>query len=438
MGELVISEKYEKLFQIPFAKLVMDGKSNEISNVLAEELSKIDIIIITGGRNSGKSFDIALADAYWAEEHNYRTLFTRYTLTSAEDTIIPDFMEKVDILGYRNNFKIRKDRITSRVNKSKVVFKGIKTSGGNQTANLKSLKDFNVFILDEAEEMDSYDDWRKIYLSMRANDVQNLSIIAMNPSNKEFWVFKKFFELRGVQPGFNGQVGNVLYIHTTYLDLEPEYVPRNVRVEFERMKIEEPDDYANVVMGEWLDDVKGSVFKKDQVNYFNLSEFNYDNVIMKIAFIDVADEGTDSLSMPIGLISGDFIYIVDWYFSKDNTDITIPGCAEYTRLYGLDYLAIETNGVGAVFSKELHKQVISSTTVMFINQTGNKHMRIIANAGGIKRRMVFRKDIPFGSSYEIAMREFFKYNKDRSLNDHDDAADSLTGMNLLFNDLLGI
>ena len=199
MSELLIPDKYEVLFKIPEAKLVLSGKSNAISNIEAEKLSKIDIVIVTGGRNSGKSYTVSLADAYWTEHYNYRTLFTRYTLVSAEDTIIADFMEKIDLLGFRKFFRMRKDRVSHKVKNAKVVFKGIKTSAGNQTANLKSLKNFNIFLLDEGEEMDSYADWHKIYLSMRCQDVQNMSIISMNPTDKEFWVYKEFFEKRGVE-----------------------------------------------------------------------------------------------------------------------------------------------------------------------------------------------------------------------------------------------
>ena len=437
MEALEISEKYEKLFQLPLAKKVVDGKSEEIPKELAEELFKIDTIIVTGGRNSGKSFVIALAAAYWAREFNYRVLFTRYTMRTSDDTTIPDFMEKVNMLGYGNIFRIRKDRISSKVSRAKIVFKGIKTSAGNQTASLKSLKDFNCFILDEAEEMPNHEDWQKIYLSMRATDVQNLSILSMNPSDKEFWIYKKFFEERGVEEGFNGQVGNVLYIHTTYEDLNEKFVPRNVRVEFERLRVDDPDAYNHIVLGKWDDNTEGAIFKRHEVNWFKMADLNTENVEMKIGFIDVADEGTDSLSMPIGYLVGDIIYIVDWYFATDNTDITIPTSCTFSDYHKLNYLGVETNGVGAVFAKEVLKNIRSNTQMMFINQKSGKHTRIIANAGGVKRKFAFREDVIFGSDYDRALREMFRYNKDKSLNDHDDALDSITGLKLLFEDLTG-
>ena len=443
MSELLIPEKYEPLFKIPEAKLVLDDKSNAISNVEAEKLAKIDIIIVTGGRNSGKSYTVSLADAYWTEHYNYRTLFTRYTLISAEDTIIADFMEKLDILGFRKFFRVRKDRVSHRVKKAKVVFKGIKTSAGNQTANLKSLKDFNVFLLDEGEEMDSFTDWQKIYLSMRANDVQNLSIISMNPSDKEFWVYKKFFEERGVEEGFNGIVGNILYIHTTYLDLDPSLIASNVLAEANRLKIEDPEEYGYIFLGKWRENVKGAVFKRHEMNYFSMMELmeNDPVPIMKIGFVDVADEGIDYLSFPIGYLIGQLCYVVDWYFTKDdNTDISIPMTAEYCQIHKLDYVAVETNGMGSIFSKELNKLLPYNTDIIEVKQSSKsgKHTRILDGAGSVKMRMVFRNDVAIGGMYHLAMTQLFKYNRDKSLNKNDDAPDSISGLQLLSDDLRNI
>jgi len=40
--------------------------------------------------------------------------------------------------------------------------------------------------------------------------------------------------------------------------------------------------------------------------------------------------------------------------------------------------------------------------------------------------------------YEQATRQFFRYNKDKTLNDWDDAPDSVTGAKMLNDDLEGI
>ena len=56
-------------------------------------------ILITGGRGSGKSFGIGslLVDLTYSK-NKHRILFTRYTMTSAELSIIPEFNEKIELM----------------------------------------------------------------------------------------------------------------------------------------------------------------------------------------------------------------------------------------------------------------------------------------------------------------------------------------------------
>jgi len=433
--KISISEKYQPLFDFPKAKAVIEGKSSELDLDYARKLIKVDTIVVTGGRNSGKSFVVSLAAANWVAEYMHRILFTRYTLVSAEDTIIPDFMEKVDLLGYSPYFKVRKDRITSKNNKGKVVFKGIKTSSGNQSANLKSLKDFSCFLTDEAEEIPDLNTWKKIYLSIRVKDVQNVSILSLNPSDKEHWIYKEFYENRGIKGGYNGIVGNVMYIHTTYLDLDRDVIADNVWNEFKRMEEKEPEEYKTVVLGEWRDNIKGSLFFKKDFATFTLEDINYNNIKKKIGFIDVADTGTDFLSFPIGYEIGHFFYVVDWYFTDESSQVTIDGCAEMIMHHNLDYTAIETNGMGSIFCSEVANRVPDHNQIIQVNQSSNKHTRILTNSAGVRLKMILRTDVEFGSMYDMATRQMFKYNKDKTINDWDDAADSITGLKLLGEDL---
>ena len=65
---------------------------------------------------------------------NVRVLFTRYTMTSAHLSIIPEFLEKIGLLGYDNTFSVNKAEVINLGNKSDILFRGIKTSAGNQNA----------------------------------------------------------------------------------------------------------------------------------------------------------------------------------------------------------------------------------------------------------------------------------------------------------------
>ena len=98
------------------------------------------IILLTGGRGSAKSFNATTFIERLTFEKGHKVLFSRYTLTSAELSIIPEFIEKIELDGTQRFFKITKKDIKNLRSGSEILFRGIKTSSGNQTANLKSIR----------------------------------------------------------------------------------------------------------------------------------------------------------------------------------------------------------------------------------------------------------------------------------------------------------
>jgi phage terminase large subunit len=189
-------------------------------------------------------------------------------MTSAKLSIIPEFIEKLEIFDWTKHYTINKDEIVNNLNGSSVIFRGLKTSAGNQTANLKSLQGVNNWVLDEAEELMSEDDFDTIDLSIRDKNKQNRIILIMNPTTKEHWIYKKFFEQRGVEGGFNGIIGDTCYIHTTFLDnkenLSDSYIKR-----LEEIKKINPKKYKHKIMGGWLDKQEGVVFENWEFGEFN-------------------------------------------------------------------------------------------------------------------------------------------------------------------------
>lgn len=231
------------------------------------------IILITGGRASGKSFNISTFIERLTFEMTpvqkivHQILYTRYTMVSAGISIIPEMLEKVELDGTQKYFKSTKTDIINKMTKSRIMFRGIKTSSGNQTAKLKSIQGITTFVCDEAEEWTSEEEFEKIMLSIRKKGIQNRIIIIMNPCDSNHWVYKRFIEnthklveIDGVQVQVSTHP-NVLHIHTTYLDnmanLSPEFMK-----EVNEMKESDPEKYAHVVIGRWVDVAEGAIYKK--------------------------------------------------------------------------------------------------------------------------------------------------------------------------------
>ena len=223
--------------------------------------------IVTGGRGSGKSFAINTFLLLLTYEAGHTILFTRYTLRSAGISIIPEFIEKIDLLKKTDDFIVTKDEVINKVTKSKILFRGIKTSSGDQTANLKSLQGITTWVFDEAEEMTDEDMFDKIDLSVRQKGLENRVILILNPTTKENFIYQRWFEARGVEAGSNITKDDTTYIHTTYLDnidnLSKSYVDQ-----IERMKERRPSRYKHTILGAWLDKAEGVIFTNWKIGKF--------------------------------------------------------------------------------------------------------------------------------------------------------------------------
>lgn len=192
-------------------------------------------------------------------------------MTSAKTSIIPQFEEVMEVMGYdERTFKVDANEITNKQTGSQIIFRGIKTSSGIQTANLKSLTGVTTWVLDEAEELVDEDTFMKIDYSVRVKKVKNRVIMVMNPSTKEHWIYQRFFSF--------GQIKNTNYIHTTYLDNE-DNLSEDVLEDYNRLKLINPSKYKHVVLGGWLDKAEGVIFenwKEGEYQNFQLNGYGLD------------------------------------------------------------------------------------------------------------------------------------------------------------------
>lgn len=92
----------------------------EIYHPLYEDKEKF-IILITGGRGSGKSFNASTFierltfEMTPAEKIVHQILYTRYTMVSAGMSIIPEMMEKIDLDGTTKYFTLPNPKDADRL-----------------------------------------------------------------------------------------------------------------------------------------------------------------------------------------------------------------------------------------------------------------------------------------------------------------------------------
>lgn len=285
--------------------------------------------VISGGRGSSKSFSVSLFALLLTFEKDQNILFSRYTMVSAHVSIIPEFVEKIELLGMESQFDVNKTEITNKVTGNRILFKGIKTGSGNQTAALKSISGITCFIMDEAEEMPDEETFSKIDLSIRSKTAHNRVLLVLNPTTKEHWIYNRFFQEAGVQPGGNQTVRDITYIHTTYLDNE-EHLGESFLNQMELIKIRRPQHYEHTILGGWRDKAEGVIFENWRIAKYE-------------------SQGLD-------------VYGADWGFSVDPSvlcKVSIDKAGKRIYLQEKLYKAgLNTSQLAEIFQKECGRNLI--------------------------------------------------------------------------------
>lgn len=190
-----------------------------------------------------------------------------------------------------------------------------------------------------------------------------------------------------------------------------------------------PDIWSAEYMQEPVD-MKGRLFA--DVDIVPMDEYNAlkDKIEGYVGYIDVADQGTDFTAMAIGGIIGKEIYLVDFVFSRDNTDITLPACAHLLEKYGVQYCRVESNSLGAMFSRQLDK--LTKARILQVHNTKNKITRIIMESAFILNHFHF---VNTGQHSFHQFVENVKGFSKEGKNKHDDAPDCLAGLSMFIQSL---
>lgn len=252
-------------------------KLDKAYNPLFSEIPKhVRYIILTGGRGSGKSFVAELFTKEQSYKRHSNILYSRYTYSSARRSIIQGLNEL--ILSYRPmDFNIIQTETTNKLTGCKLWYSGLKASEKANKDRLKSIKDVTLWVMEEANELEDETQFNTIDLSIRSQKDHNLVLIIFNPPSVEHWLYKKFFSRKGLEDaGFNGIIGNTLYIHTDFRsnpNLDEGYI--NL---IREMRARDYELYRHLFLGKFRKNDEHSVFKRNWFVYYKEQELPQDLV----------------------------------------------------------------------------------------------------------------------------------------------------------------
>ncbi|MEJ7740441.1 MAG: hypothetical protein WKF97_23730 [Chitinophagaceae bacterium] len=176
----------------------------------------------------------------------------------------------------------------------------------------------------------------------------------------------------------------------------------------------------------------GKLFPKTELSFYNPEMVDVEKLAeYRIGAIDPAEEGSDDLSFPIGYLVEDKLYVVDWIYNQNGTNINEPACIEKIINYKLNNVVIESNSAWVHFTRAVRASVnerYEDCEIRAVSNRTNKATRIWAQSAFIKINFIFRSDYHDHPEYERAMKNLLYYNKSQegaSKNKHEDAPDSL-------------
>lgn len=315
--------------------------------------------LVTGGRGSGKSFIVAnWLNALFETETPHVALYTRQTMTAADQSVVTEFENMIEATGYVGNYQFSGNNVKHSANGNEILFRGIMSGSKNQTARLKSIPRLSIWIVDEAEEMNDEKDFNTINFSMRQKGVKNRVVICMNPCHVSHYIWQKFYKGKmpdgsDVPQEFNGVIGNACYIHTTYLEnlqnLDPDFV-----IEALTMKETDLKKYNHLFRGHWLHELEGALWDAAMIKAAQEKGRQIDQNKIEIIVIgvdpSVADAATDEQD-EAGLIvvgktvDGDYLVMDDLSGILSPSDWGFKALRAYID-YDADYIIAEVNQGG--------------------------------------------------------------------------------------------
>jgi len=321
--------------------------------------------ILYGGRGSAKSFHASLYLLNLTYEPNQTILFTRWTMVSAHISIIPEFLEKIELLNLHNDFEIKQTEIINIHTGSKILFRGIKTSQGTATANLKSIAGVTVWVLDEAEELTDKDTFDKIDLSIRAKHSPNQVMLILNPSYKTHWIYEHWFkEYRD----------DTLYIETSYLDnvanLSQSFIDRA-----ESTKEQNLERYNHLFLGHWIEDAEGILWNSQIIERSRI--IKRPEGLRIIVAIDPATTST-ATSDETGIIvvgtDNNNYYVIDDFSGKYTPNEWAKVASKAFQQYDCEYYVAEKNQGGDMV-KAVLQQEDPNNLIKLVQATKGKYTR---------------------------------------------------------------
>lgn len=225
--------------------------------IFVDEIDTPRYYQLYGGRGSGKSFVAAIAMVQLTySKYQHKILYLRQTMASSDDSVVADIKLAIGTLGVGEDFREKGTTITNIRTGATITFKGIRSSG-TATAKLKSLSGITTLVVEEAEEVESFEEFSKVDESIRVKGKPLKVILIYNPTSAlKSWIHEEWF--KDGRPRVE-RYEDTAYMHSTFMDNELNLNPSVVK-RYKDLERTNPTYYKNTILAEWTLETVGRIY----------------------------------------------------------------------------------------------------------------------------------------------------------------------------------
>jgi phage terminase large subunit len=242
-----------------------------------------ELIICIGGRGGAKTYEVSKAIAYNATINKKRVQVLRDEQAHIKESILNEILLRFDSANGDGAFDGLFDRQHNGIknietNEMQVFTKGFRASSNAQRANLKSVSNVDIAVIEEAEDIRDEDKFNTFADSIRNKG--SYIIVILNTPDINHWIVKRYFTLiptehEGYYQLQPKQINGVEYILTNFEDnpfLEPKIVARYNDYGNSDSHLYNLHYYLTAIKGYSSTGLKGQIFKNYKI--ISQTEFN--------------------------------------------------------------------------------------------------------------------------------------------------------------------
>ena len=228
-------------------------------------------IIAMGGRGTGRS---TAASQYVLSRLIDQSTYTRGAIMRAVSSDIRsscwrELIDRISEQEINSVFRLVDNEMYTEYGENSIRGHGFKASSGSLTARLKSLANYNLIWIDEAEEIGE-DEFRILDDTLRTIKGRIRIILTLNTPPKNHWILKKWFDLTPTDiqgfytPHLKQDAKDVIYIGGTWRENEPNLDIHTIE-RYKAYQYNNPAYFHQVIEGLSPEEVRGKIYNGWQI-----------------------------------------------------------------------------------------------------------------------------------------------------------------------------